>query len=127
MSKILTANDTVLALNNQALNYDNAPPNVAETNLVLKGNGSGDAVAATPSVDYVIPSDLSAYIPLTQKAAANGVATLNANGKVPATQLNVFVISSTAPSDTTVLWIDSNSVMRYYSNNAWHPIVPTWG
>ena len=127
MSKILTANDTVLALNNQALNYDNAPPSVAETNLVLKGNNNGDAVAATPSVDYVIPSDLSAYIPLTQKAAANGVATLNANGKVPATQLNVFVISSTAPSDTTVLWIDSNSVMRYYSNNAWHPIVPTWG
>lgn len=129
MSKILTSNDKVLASNNRALEYENAPPSIAETTSILKGNGAGDAVAATEGVDYVGLNTLQDYLPASAKGVANGLATLDANGKVPATQLNaVFVVSSTAPNDTSVLWIDSNtSVMKYYYNNAWHPIVPTWG
>ena len=128
MSKILTANGTVLSSNNRALEYENAPPSVAETTSLLKGNGSGDAVAATEGVDYVGMTTIQGYVPTSSKGVSNGVATLDSNGKVPTTQLKpTIVVSSTAPSDTSVLWIDSNSVMKYYSNNAWHPIVPTWG
>lgn len=36
-------------------------------------------------------SDLANYIPLSQKAAANGVATLDASGQVPASQLPSYV------------------------------------
>ena len=129
MSKILTSNDKVLASNNRALEYENAPPSIAETTSILKGNGSGDAVAATEGVDYIGTNTLQNYLSVSNKGVANGLATLDANGKVPANQLNpVFVISSTAPTDTSVLWIDSStSIMKYYYNNAWHPIVPTWG
>lgn len=127
MGKILTSEDEVLTLNNKALNYENANPSIDSTTSLLKGNGVGDAIAATAGVDYVAPSDLNDYIPLSQKAVANGVATLGSDSKVPSSQITLFVVSSTAPSNTNIFWIDNNSVMRYYYNGAWHVIVPTWG
>ena len=127
MGKILTSEDEVLILNNKALNYENAVPSIANTTSILKGNGSGDAIAATAGTDYVVPSALDNYIPTSQKAAANGVATLGSNSKIPSSQLTLFIVSSTAPSDTGVFWIDNNNIMRYYYNGAWHIIVPTWG
>ena len=127
MGKILTSEDEVLTLDNKALNYENANPSIASTTSLLKGNGAGDAVAATAGIDYVAPSDLNNYIPLSQKAAANGVATLGSDSKVPSSQITLFVVSSTAPSNTNIFWIDNNNVMRYYYNGAWHVIVPTWG
>lgn len=127
MGKILTSDDEVLALNNRALNYENAVPSIANTTSILKGNGTGDAIAATAGTDYVVPSALNNYIPISQKAVANGVATLGSNSKIPSSQLTLFIVSSTAPSDTGVFWIDDNNVMRYYYSGAWHVIVPTWG
>ncbi|TZF84511.1 hypothetical protein FW774_05855 [Pedobacter sp. BS3] len=44
-----------------------------------------DLIALIPGLNFN-PAD---YIPVTQKGAANGVATLDANGKVPAEQLEV--------------------------------------
>ena len=76
MGKILTSEDEVLTLDNKALNYENANPSIASTTSLLKGNGAGDAVAATAGIDYVAPSDLNNYIPLSQKAAANGSSTV---------------------------------------------------
>jgi len=131
MGSVLSLNeDKILsASNNKGLELTpSSAPSVGTTTLVLKGDNLGNAVAATPGTDYVVPSALTNYIPITEKAANNGVATLDSSGKVPSSQLrSVFVISATAPQDTSLLWIDSNSVMRYYSNNAWHPIVPVWG
>lgn len=132
-TKILSDGTDILSDGTDILAYTGDPtPLVPSTTALLKGNGSGDIVAATADTDYVTPSGmntaLGAYIPLTQKAANNGVATLDSTGKVPASQLRAaFIVSASAPSDTSVLWIDSNSIMRYYSNNAWVPIVPTWG
>lgn len=40
-------------------------------------------------------SDLADYIPLTQKGAANGVASLDSNGKVPLTQLPAIAVTDT--------------------------------
>lgn len=131
--KVLILDDQVLASNNKALDYtQDSIPTIPNSTAILKGNGNGDVVAATAGVDYVSPSGLTTalgdYIPLTQKAANNGVATLDSTGKVPASQLrSSFVVSASAPSDTSLLWIDSDNIMRYYYNSGWHPIVPTWG
>lgn len=130
MGKVLSYNDQILMSGNSVLEYSGSEvnSNIASTTLVLKGNGSGDAVAATPGTDYVVPSALSNYVPTSEKGANNGVATLDSTGKVPASQLRGgFVISSTAPNDTSLLWIDNNSIMWYYNNSEWHSIIPTWG
>lgn len=77
---------------------------------------------------WVLLERLGYAIPLTQKGQANGVATLAEDGKVVPGQLRGgFIVSSTEPSDTTLLWIDQNSRMRYYDNGLWKFIVPTWG
>jgi len=130
MGSVLSSNDKILgSSSNKAFELTpSSAPSIGTTTLVLKGDNLGNAVAATPGTDYVVPSALSNYIPTSEKAANSGVATLDSSGKVPASQLrSVFIVSSTAPQDTSLLWIDSNSVLRYYSNNAWHPIVPVWG
>jgi hypothetical protein len=52
----------------------------------------GDGVATWSQLDYfqnetTLGGSIDDYIPLTQRAAANGVATLDGNGQVPASQL----------------------------------------
>lgn len=79
---------------------------------------------------WVLLMRLGRFIPTSEKAVANGVATLASDGKVVASQLRGgFVVQASAPSDTSVLWIDKNSRMRYYdsSSSSWKYIVPTWG
>lgn len=58
----------------------------------------GDGVNSWNTLDYFtnetgLAASLSDYILATEKAAANGVATLDANGFVPAAQLNIDVTS----------------------------------
>ena len=103
---------------------------VLEDYVATSDVGVEGGVAALDANGKVPAAQLPAmdYIPTSDKAVANGVASLDSSGKVPASQLRGgFIVSETAPSDTSLLWIDSHSVMRYYSNNAWHVIVPTWG
>ena len=67
---------------------------------------------------------------MKQKGTAKGVATLAEDGKVPTEQLRGgFIISATQPSDTSLLWIDSKQVMRYYDKTAktWKTVLPVWG
>ena len=64
--------------------------------------------------------------------AANGVASLGADGKVPKSQLPTtggYVRQGTAPADTSLLWVDSanGNVMKYYNGTAWAPVPATWG
>lgn len=80
--------------------------------------------------NWVLLFRFGTYIPMKQKGAAGGVATLAEDGKVVASQLRGgFVISATQPSDTTLLWIDTKQVMRYYdaSSKTWKPVLPVWG
>ena len=68
------------------------------------------------------------YIPTSQKAVPNGVATLAEDGKVNPSQLRGgFIVSDTEPEDTTLLWITPAGVMKFYFNEEWHIVVPTWG
>lgn len=73
---------------------------------ILKGDGSGGVSAATAGTDYqapltagtdyVQPAALSSYIPTSQKGANSGVATLDSNGKVTASQTSARIISKSA-------------------------------
>ena len=77
---------------------------------------------------WVLLMRLGTFIPASEKAQPNGVATLASDGKVVASQLRGgFVVSPNAPSDTSMLWIDTFSRMRYYDGDSWEFIVPTWG
>lgn len=62
---------------------------------ILKGNGSTveEAVAGT---DYAAASHTHSYIPTSQKAAASGVASLDADTKVTASQASAAVVSVSA-------------------------------
>lgn len=62
---------------------------------ILKGNGSTVA-AAVAGTDYAAPDHTHSYIPASEKAAANGVATLDADTKVTAAQASAAVVSISA-------------------------------
>ena len=73
---------------------------------ILKGDGSGGVSAAvsgtdyqtplTAGTDYVAPSALSNYIPSSEKGANSGVATLDSNGKVTASQTSARIVSKSS-------------------------------
>lgn len=73
---------------------------------ILKGDGNGGVSAAvsgtdyqtplTAGTDYVAPSALSNYIPSSEKGANSGVATLDSNGKVTASQTSARIVSKSA-------------------------------
>ena len=78
-------------------------PTVADTR-VEKYIYCSIAVASATTVDITIPSS-DTYIPMSQKGAAGGVATLDSGGKVPEDQLPDLVaqnVSYTNPSQPTV-------------------------
>lgn len=62
---------------------------------ILKGNGS-TVDAAVAGTDYAAASHTHSYIPTSQKAAANGVASLDADTKVTASQASAAVVSISA-------------------------------
>lgn len=72
--------------------FEQVSPGVATTDKTLSLSGkAADASAVGIAV--------SKLIPLSQKGALNGVATLNANGKVPADQLPNYTDANYVPSD----------------------------
>lgn len=73
---------------------------------LLKGDGNGGVSAAvsgtdyqaplTAGTDYVAPATLNNYIPTSDEGANNGVATLDANGKVTASQTSARIVSKSS-------------------------------
>ena len=67
-------------------------------------------------------------VPAGEKGVANGVATLDASGKVPASQLPSlapFVAGTSPPADRTKLWIDTTANtggLKYWNGSAWVPV-----
>lgn len=62
---------------------------------ILKGNGS-TVEAAVAGTDYAAASHTHSYIPTSAKGAANGVASLDADTKVTASQASAAVVSVSA-------------------------------
>ena len=78
---------------------------------------------------WVLLQRFGDFIPMAQRAAANGVATLASDGKVTKNQLRpIYVVQASAPTDTSVFWI-KDQVLKYYDTaaNAWKNVLPTWG
>lgn len=110
-NQIATKQDTLTAGN--AIFIDGTTDTISVTydaGLELDGNGKlvvdTDTIASVSYVDnnFVnvadLPGQLDDYVPLTDKGAANGVATLDANGQVPLNQLgNVPVDYITSVGD----------------------------
>ena len=72
---------------------------IGTTSGILKGNGSGGISAATAGTDYVAPSALNNYVPTTDKGAASGIATLDANTKVTPAQASAYIQSYSSTHD----------------------------
>ena len=80
--------------------------------------------------NWVLLFTYDSFVPTASKGANGGVATLDSDGKVVASQLRGgFVVSSTQPADTSLLWIDGKQTMRYYdqTSGAWLTVLPVWG
>lgn len=79
------------------------------------------------SVNYVdtnfvnvadLPGQLGDYVPLTQKGVANGVATLDANGFVPASQLDINVTGDIATAINALTTSDIEEGTNLYFTDA---------
>lgn len=78
----------------------------ADNEVLAYDTGSGNFINQTASeAGLATVSDLGNYVPLTQKGAANGVATLDATAKIPSAQLpsiaitDVYVVANIAARD----------------------------
>ena len=82
--------------------------------------GSTNAVSGGAVKTYV-DTAIADYVPLSQKGAANGVATLGADGKIPNGQLPDLSITSVTTLDTKALYdaylINSDNFALYEDNN----------
>lgn len=72
-------------------------------------------------------------VPASEKGKANGVAQLDASGKVPTTQLPTLgghTAQKTAPANTKLLWIDTSdgNILKFYNaaTEAWEPVGAVW-
>ena len=79
--------------------------------------------------NWVFLLNFGAYIPVEEKGAAGGVATLDDDGKVRREQLRGGIaVQANAPTDTSLLWI-WGQVAKYYDPNrkTWMNVLPVWG
>ena len=83
---------TVYARNLETGEFEQVGPGGATTDTTLSQIGK-------PADAGAVGSAISRLIPLSQKGALNGVAELNANGKVPADQLPNYTDANYVPSD----------------------------
>lgn len=84
------------------------------------------------STDITLTAADVGAVPLSQKGVANGISTLDSSGKIPKSQLPTtggYVRQTTAPTDTSLLWMDSghSDIMKYYNGTAWVAQPSVWG
>ena len=106
------ANGDILQWDGNSADWKNVPPGtvgVTDHDQLSNNGGAGSHVAiashiADLSIHYTQASisitesqisDLGTYIPASEKAAINGVATLNANGVIPDSQIPPLAITTT--------------------------------
>jgi hypothetical protein len=101
------------------------------TSSLLKGNGSGGAVAASAGTDYPTVASVTsaasaataaqttanAAIPVTQKAAASGVATLDALAKIPSAQVAGVGYPITSGAMADYHFLDGTSTVKDWTGN----------
>jgi len=66
------------------------------------------------------------------KDQPNGFAGVGADGKISKSIMPTtggYVRQSSAPTDTSLLWVDSSdgNIMKFYNGSSWTPVPATWG
>mgnify|MGYP000850253948 FL=1 len=95
-------------------------------------------VAWLSSIQDVLDADTAGHLlnlinAITDsKGQPNGIAELDDTGKVPKERLPTtggYVRQDSAPTDTSLLWMDSanGDIVKYYNGTAWAPVPATWG
>lgn len=116
--------------------YVNDALKISDTQAFIKGKLfvlNGQEVATQNDVDKMVSRTTSNI--LASKVNASRLAdklsaspTINDIVFDGTKNINIqcFIVSSTAPTNTSKLWIDSDSVIRYYYNNKWNPCTAVW-
>jgi len=76
---------------------DQTPAEILAALLTVDGAGSlldADTLDGHQATDFALGTDLANFIPASEKGAANGVATLDANGHVPTSQIPALAITT---------------------------------
>lgn len=99
---------------------------------VIAGGTTGQVLAKKSGTDYDVEwitpaAEVTTDTTLTQSGAAADAKAVGDALKNIVT--NVFSASTTAPSNTKLLWIDTGNggIMKYYNGSAWVAIASTWG
>lgn len=85
------------------------------------------AEQAAERAENLTAADVGA-VAASARGAANGVASLDASGKVPAAQLPSlapYAAGTSAPGDKTKLWIDTTANtggLKYWNGSAWEHV-----
>lgn len=99
---------------------------------VATGGTTGQVLAKKSGTDYDVEwitpaAEITTDATLTQSgAAADAKAVGDALANIVT---DVYSASTTAPSNTKLLWIDTGNggIMKYYNGSAWVAIASTWG
>lgn len=99
---------------------------------VATGGTAGQVLAKKSGTDYDVEwitpaAEITTDATLTQSgAAADAKAVGDALANIVT---DVYSASTTAPSNTKLLWIDTGNggIMKYYNGSAWVAIASTWG
>ena len=127
-------NNTEPAIDADALNnLSNAVQNLSVQNggtgkssvtsgALLKGNGTDplQEISGTGAL-YADTNNVPQFGVLPVTCGGTGASTVNGIRSALGLTKSGFVVSSTAPSDTNVLWIDAghNNVLKFYQSGQW--------
>ena len=103
--------------------------NSITSGALVKGNGTGEVreVIGTGAL-YSATSGNPQFGTLPVSCGGTGVVTLNALKSAMGLTKAGFVVQSTAPSSTNVLWIDSsNSTLKYHNGSNWVAVRGVFG
>ena len=67
--------------------------------------GNADTLEGKHATDFALKTDLSAYTPLTAKVDADTLDGLHASSFIQTSQSAKVIVSTTAPTDTTAVWV----------------------
>ena len=103
--------------------------NSITSGAIVTGNGTGavNELSGTGAV-YATQIGSPQFGTLPVSCGGTGVVTLDALKSAMGLSNAGFVIQSSAPSSTNLLWIDTtNSTLKYYNGSSWIPIRGVFG
>ena len=122
-------NNLANAVQNLGVENGGTGKNSITSGAIVTGNGTGavNELSGTGAV-YATQIGSPQFGTLPVSCGGTGAVTLDALKSAMGLANAGFVIQSSAPSSTTVLWIDStNSTMKYYNGTAWVAIRGVYG